>query len=62
MPGDMLTTKPTDVFLDDNKGVPIQDTFDNNVETTSITNDRWKNNFFKNANNQDLLNDTILGW
>jgi len=62
MPGDMLTTKPTDVFLDDNKGVPIQDSFDNNVETTSITNDRWKNNFFKNANNQDLLNDTILGW
>lgn len=62
MPGDMLTTKPTDVFLDDNKGVPIQDSFNNNVETTSITNDRWKNNFFKNANNQDLLNDTILGW
>ena len=62
MPGDMLTTKPTDVFLDDNKGVPIQDSFDNNVETTSITNDRWKNNFLKNANNQDLLNDTILGW
>ena len=62
MPGDMLTTKPTDVFLDDTKGVPIQDSFNNNVETTSITNDRWKNNFFKNANNQDLLNDTILGW
>lgn len=62
MPGDMLTTKPTDVFLDDNKGVPIQDEFNNNIDTTSITNDRWKNNFFKNANNQDLLNDTILGW
>ena len=62
MPGDMLTTKPTDVFLDDNKGVPIQDEHNNNIDTTSITNDRWKNNFFKNANNQDLLNDTILGW
>jgi len=62
MPGDMLTTKPTGVFADDNKGVPIQDDFGNNVETTSITNDRWKNNFLKNANNQDLLNDTILGW
>ncbi len=62
MPGDMLTTKPTDVFLDDNKGVPIQDEHGNNIETTSITNDRWKNNFLKNANNQDLLNDTILGW
>ena len=62
MPGDMLTTKPTGVFADDNQGVPIQDDFGNSVETTSITNDRWKNNFFKNANNQDLLNDTILGW
>ena len=61
MPGDGLTTKPTGVFADDNKGVPIQDSFDNSVETTSITNDRWKNNFTNNANNQDLLNDTILG-
>ena len=62
MPGDGLTTNPTDVFLDDNKSVPIQDEFGNNVDTTSITDYRWKNNFFKNANNQDLLNDTILGW
>jgi hypothetical protein len=62
MPGNGLTTRPTDVFLDDNKGVPIQDNFDTNIETTSITNDRWDNNFLKNANNQDLLNDTILGW
>jgi hypothetical protein len=62
MPGNGLTTRPTDVFLDDNKGIPIQDNFDTNIETTSITNDRWDNNFLKNANNQDLLNDTILGW
>jgi len=62
MPGDGLTTNPTDVFLDDNKSVPIQDEFGNNIDTTSITDYRWKNNFFKNANNQDLLNDTILGW
>jgi hypothetical protein len=62
MPGDGLTTNPTDVFLDDNKGVPIQDEFGNNIDTTSITDYRWKNNFLKNANNQDLLNDTILGW
>ncbi len=61
MPGNGLTTKPTGVFADDNKGVPIQDSFGNSVETTSITNDRWKNNFSNNANNQDLLNDTILG-
>ena len=62
MPGDGLTTNPTDVFAEDNKGVPIQDNFDTNIETTSITNDRWKNNFLKNETNQDLLNDTILGW
>jgi len=62
MPGDGLTTNPTDVFLDDSKSVPIQDEFGNNIDTTSITDYRWKNNFFKNANNQDLLNDTILGW
>jgi hypothetical protein len=62
MPGDGLTTNPTDVFLDDNKSIPIQDEFGNNIDTTSITDYRWKNNFFKNANNQDLLNDTILGW
>jgi len=62
MPGDGLTTNPTDVFLDDNKSVPIQDEFGNNIDTTSITDYRWKNNSLKNANNQDLLNDTILGW
>jgi hypothetical protein len=62
MPGDGLTTNPTDVFLDDNKSIPIQDEFGNNIDTTSITDYRWKNNFLKNANNQDLLNDTILGW
>ena len=62
MPGDGLTTNPTDVFLDDNKGTPIQDEFGNNIDTTSVTDYRWKNNFLKNANNQDLLNDTILGW
>jgi len=62
MPGNGLTTNPTDVFLDDNKGVPIQDEFGNNIDTTSITDYRWKNNSLKNETNQDLLNDTILGW
>ena len=62
MPGNGLTTNPTDVFAEDSKGIPIQDNFDTNIETTSITTDRWGNNFLKNANNQDLLNDTILGW
>ncbi len=62
MPGNGLTTNPTDVFLDDSKSIPIQDNFGDSIETASITNYRWKNNSLKNANNQDLLNDTILGW
>ena len=61
MPGNMLTTNPTNVFAEDNNSVPIQDNFDDNIDTTSITNDRWENNFLKNATNQNLLNDTILG-
>jgi hypothetical protein len=60
MPGNMLTTKPTDVFLDDSNSMPIQDNFDNNVETTSITNYRFDNNFLKNTNNDELVNDIIF--
>ena len=37
MPGNGLTTNPTDVFAEDSKGIPIQDNFDTNIETTSIT-------------------------
>jgi len=62
MPADMLTTNPTDLFLQNTKGIPIQDQFNDNVDTTSITEDRWKNNILKERNNPDFIDDTILGW
>ena len=62
MPGNMLTTNPTDVYLQDTKGIPIQDQFDYNIDTTSVTEDRWKNNILKERTNPDFIDDTILGW
>ena len=62
MPGNMLTTNPTDLFLQDTKGVPVQDQFNNNIDTTSVTEDRWENNILKQRTNPDFIDDTILGW
>ena len=60
MPTNNLTSDPYSLPLQDGQGVPTQDNFDNNIEGTSIVEDRWKNNFFKN--NKDLVDDTIAGW
>jgi hypothetical protein len=60
MPSNNLTKDPYSLPLQDNFGVPTQDNFDNNIEGTSITEDRWKNNFLKNKKN--LIDDTIAGW
>jgi len=62
MPGNMLTTNPTDLFLQDTKGVPVQDQFNDNIDTTSVTEDRWKNNVLKERTNPDFIDDTVLGW
>ena len=62
MPGNMLTTNPTDIFLEDTKGVPIQDQFNDNIDTTSVTEERWENNILKQRVNPDFIDDTILGW
>ena len=62
MPGNMLTTNPTDIYLQDTKGIPVQDQFNDNVDTTSLTEDRWKNNILKERTNPDFIDDTILGW
>ena len=62
MPADMLTTNPTDIYLQDTKGIPVQDQFNDNVDTTSLTEDRWKNNILKEKTNPDFIDDTILGW
>ena len=45
-----LTSNPSEMPVQDNKGIPIQDSFNNNIEGTSITEDRWKNNAYKNLN------------
>ena len=62
MPGNMLTTNPTDLFLQDTKGIPVQDQFNDNINTTSVTEDRWENNILKERTNPDFIDDTILGW
>jgi len=55
-----LTSNPKQIPLQDNKGVPIQDNFDTNIDGTSITEDRWKNNNI--YLNTEVLDDSVLGW
>ena len=61
MPADMLTTNPTDLFLQNTKGIPIQDQFNDNIDTTSVTEDRWENNILKERTDPEFIDDTILG-
>jgi hypothetical protein len=59
MPTNNLHQSPTELPIQDNKGVPIQDSFNNNVESaSSIIDDRWNNNNIKNQIN--LLNDPLI--
>ena len=37
-----LTSNPYQVPVQDNIGVPVQDEFEENIESTSLTNERWK--------------------
>ena len=55
-----LTSNPTEIPLQSNNGIPIQNNFNNNVDTESITEDRWKNNNV--YLNTEILDDSILGW
>jgi len=41
-PANNLTTSPYENPIQDNKGIPTQDNFGENLEGTSITEDRWK--------------------
>ena len=43
-PTNNLTIDPYEVPIQDNQGVPIQDNFDDNIEGTSLTEERWKRN------------------
>jgi hypothetical protein len=55
MPTNNLHQSPTELPIQDNKGVPIQDSFDNNIESAnSIIDDRWAKNNLINLNNNFL--------
>lgn len=43
-PTNNLTINPYEVPIQDNRGVPIQDNFDDNIEGTSLTEERWRRN------------------
>jgi len=47
-----LTSNPTEIPLQDDKGIPMQDSFGNNIEGSSITEERWNTNGIGVINNQ----------
>ena len=64
-PTNNLTDSPYKMPLQDTKGVPVQDQFDDNIETTSITEERWKTNNTSLINqefNQDQYNMGLDWW
>lgn len=61
MPANNITTSPYTLPVQDTKGVPTQDSNNNDIQASnSITEDRWKNNDLKNRLSSDLIDDTIL--
>jgi len=52
-PANNLTTNPFENPVQDSKGVPTQDNFGNNVEGTSITEERWR------TANDSLINQDV---
>jgi hypothetical protein len=64
-PANNLTTNPFENPVQDSKGVPTQDNFGNNVEGTSITEERWRtaDDTLINQNNiEDLYNEGYDSW
>ena len=58
MPVNNLTGSPYTIPIQDAKGVPVQDNFNNNIEGTSIIEKRWNTNDLKNRNIN--IDDTVL--
>lgn len=68
-----LTSNPTEAALQDGRGTPVQDQFNNNIETNPIIEERWKTNdtrkitgnynqeFYDADINQVTWNDIALG-
>jgi hypothetical protein len=64
-PANNLTTNPFENPVQDSKGVPTQDNFGNNVEGTSITEERWRtaNDSLINQDvTEDLYNQGYDSW
>jgi hypothetical protein len=54
-PTNNITISPYENPIQDNKGVPMQDNFDANVEGTSMTEERWKrNSIYYNSESIDV--------
>ena len=64
-PANNLTTNPFENPVQDSKGVPTQDNFGNNIEGTSITEERWRtaNDTLINQDTvEDLYNEGYDSW
>jgi len=56
-----LTTNPYETPVQDQAGQPTQDSFGNNIQGTSIVEERWKDNFYNNvdSDNIDSINNEL---
>jgi len=64
-PANNLTTNPFENPVQDSKGVPTQDNFGNNVEGTSITEERWRaadDTLINQDDIEDLYNEGYDSW
>lgn len=62
-----LTSNPTEAALQDGRGTPVQDQFNNNIETEPIIEERWRSNDTKRITgnyNQEFYDADInqIGW
>jgi len=55
-----MTTSPGAIPLQSDNGQPMQDNFGDNVDGTSITEDRWSNNALKNR--RDVIDNGDFSW
>ena len=56
-----LTTNPYQTPVQDGEGQPTQDANSNNIEGTSVVEERWKTNFYKNDRNVNV-DDVTCEW
>ena len=64
-PANNLTTNPLENPVQDSKGVPTQDNFGNNIEGTSITEERWRtadDTLINQDDIEDLYNEGYDSW